>query len=66
MLYQERSLQITQQALLDHFWDKDREIFDEFYLDANGTKAYDGHFGISTNFWPVFLDALDSEIPNNL
>jgi mannosyl-oligosaccharide glucosidase len=57
--YQERSLQITQ-ALLDHFWDKDREIFDEFYLDANGPKVFDGHLGC-LNFWPVFLDALDSD-----
>jgi hypothetical protein len=30
--YQERSWQITQ-SLLDHFWDKDREIFDELYLE---------------------------------
>lgn len=57
--YQEKSLQITQ-ALLDHFWDKDREIFDEFYLDASGTKVFDGHLGY-LNFWPVFLDALDSD-----
>ena len=27
-----------QQVLLDNFWDSDRQMFDDFYMDENGVK----------------------------
>jgi mannosyl-oligosaccharide glucosidase len=46
------------QALLEHFWDDNRKIFDEFYVDNAGSKRWDGHFGY-LNLWPLFLNVLD-------
>ena len=43
-----------QSMILDHFWDEDRQMFDEWYLDTNNTKQFDGHYGY-LNFWPLFL-----------
>lgn len=42
----------------DEFWDESREIFDDFYIDTNFTKKFDGHIGY-LNFWPFFLNVLD-------
>lgn len=34
-------------------------MFDDFYIDENGDKQFDGHTGY-LNFWPFFLDAIDT------
>lgn len=47
------------QVLLDNFWDSDREMFDDFYMDKSGVKQFDGHTGY-LNFWPLFLDVIDT------
>lgn len=45
-------------ALMNNFWDSDRQMFDDFYIDKDGTKKFDGHTGY-LNFWPFFLNVLD-------
>jgi mannosyl-oligosaccharide glucosidase len=35
-------------------------MFDDFYIDTNGDKQFDGHTGY-LNFWPLFLGAIDKE-----
>ena len=32
-------------------------MFDDFYIDENGKKTFDGHIGY-LNFWPFFLNIL--------
>lgn len=46
-------------VLHENFWDEDRQMFDDFYLDTEGNKQYDGHTGY-LNFWPFFLNAIDT------
>mmetsp|Transcript_37923 Transcript_37923/g.46210 ORF Transcript_37923/g.46210 Transcript_37923/m.46210 type:complete len:305 (+) Transcript_37923:1395-2309(+) len=48
-----------QETLLDNFWDENRQMFDDFYMDAAGEKQFDGHTGY-LNFWPLFLNAIDT------
>jgi hypothetical protein len=33
-------------------------MYDDFYIDAEGKKQFDGHTGY-LNFWPLFLNAID-------
>ena len=47
------------QVLHDNFWDESRQMWDDFYLDTEGVKQYDGHTGY-LNFWPLFLNAIDT------
>ncbi len=37
-------------------------MFDDYYIDANGHKQFDGHLGY-LNFWPLFLNVLDTSDP---
>lgn len=48
-----------QHVLLDNFWDSDRQMFDDFYIDESGAKQFDGHTGY-LNFWPLFLNIIDT------
>lgn len=43
-------------VLHDNFWDEDRQMYDDFYINENGDKQFEGHTGY-LNFWPLFLDA---------
>jgi len=45
-------------VLKEHFWDEDRQIYDEFYIDEDGNKKFDGHTGY-LNFFPLFLEGID-------
>lgn len=47
------------QVLHDNFWDESRQMFDDFYLDDDNVKQFEGHTGY-LNFWPFFLDAIDT------
>ena len=60
-LYTTKS-QTYQQVLLDNFWDADREMFDDFYIDESGEKQFDGHTGY-LNFWPLFLSVVETSDP---
>jgi len=46
-----------QTVILSNFWDEDRQMFDDFYMDKKGNKQFDGHTGY-LNFWPLFLDVI--------
>lgn len=59
--YLEKKNSITQ-ALQENFWDESREMWDDFYIDTNGEKAFDGHTGY-LNFFPLFLNALETDDP---
>jgi len=37
-------------------------MFDDFYIDQQGEKQFDGHTGY-LNFWPFFLGALETDDP---
>merc|ERR1719382_127498 len=46
------------ELLVDNFWDESRQMFDDFYVDTDGNKQFDGHTGY-LNFWPLFTGAID-------
>lgn len=56
--YEAQAKNITD-MIEEHFWDESRNIYDEFYFDEANQKQFDGHLGY-LNFWPVFLNAVDS------
>lgn len=37
-------------------------MFDDFYIDEQGVKQFDGHTGY-LNYWPFFLGALETSDP---
>lgn len=37
-------------------------MYDDFYVDQDGIKAFDGHIGY-LNFWPLFLGAIETTDP---
>jgi hypothetical protein len=37
-------------------------MFDDFYIDQEGEKQFDGHTGY-LNFWPFFLGVLETDDP---
>jgi mannosyl-oligosaccharide glucosidase len=41
-------------SLEKNFWDPERQMYDDFYIDENGVKQFEGHTGY-LNFWPFFL-----------
>ena len=47
-------------VLREHFWDDSRQMYDDFYIDENGKKQFDGHIGY-INFFPFFLDGIDPD-----
>ena len=47
------------QVLYDNFWDESRQMWDDFYIDENGGKQFEGHTGY-LNFWPFFLEVMDT------
>lgn len=48
------------QVLHDNFWDQERQLYDDFYMDTDGEKQFDGHTGY-LNFWPFFLNAIPTD-----
>ena len=56
--YTEKTATYTE-VLHANFWDENRQMFDDFYMDAEGNKQFDGHTGY-LNFWPFFLNAIDT------
>ena len=45
-------------VLRDNFWDESRQMYDDFYIDKDGKKQFDGHTGY-LNFFPLFLGGID-------
>ena len=59
--YSQKVIDFTE-VLHNEFWDEERQMFDDFYLDTDGNKQYDGHTGY-LNFWPFFLEAIETSDP---
>ena len=47
------------QVLHENFWDESRQMYDDFYMDNDGNKQFEGHTGY-LNYWPFFLNAIDT------
>ena len=44
--------------LRENFWDSSRQIYDDFYINENGKKTFNGHIGY-INYFPFFLGGID-------